>query len=87
MIMEIVNSDKEYEKIYWYAKYELKKYGRLKKYPKSYPCLVKVQHMDGGLCGDYVSHKVKYNIFPENYKELTPIELMYICEKGKWESI
>lgn len=50
----IINSDKEYEERYHYDK----KY--IKEYPKTYPCILVKEYVDGGLCGDGYHHSIVY---------------------------
>jgi hypothetical protein len=57
----VINNKEEFEKFYPYDK----KY--ITEYPSEYPCVVKVEFIDGGLAGDYKQVYVAY--FPKNIKD------------------
>ena len=76
--MTIINNKQEFQEFYHYwndGKY------KPKKYPKKYPCACKKEHVDGGLCGDYMSHYVVY--FPEI--EMGTKDAFILGLNTKWE--
>jgi hypothetical protein len=56
----VINNKKEFEEIYPYDK------NYIQEYPIEYPCVVKIEHEDCGLFGDYKRLYVAY--FPNTKK-------------------
>jgi len=53
----LVRTKEDYEKIYYYK-------SKIKKYPREYPCVVKIESEGGGIGGDYMQYYATY--FPRN---------------------
>lgn len=88
MSYQIINNKEDWERFYWYADYN-KKRGEPIPSPTVYPCLAKMESVEGGVGEDWIkySHYVAYPPDPIHTEGKTPIELLKMFKDAKWKPI